>query len=265
MSRISITILGTGNAASHLIGFFSNRRDVVITQIYGRDIKEALSLAKHADCEFVNDPARLNPHSDIYFIAVSDDAVSAVSRKMPAVNGVVAHISGSLSSDVLNRFSNYGVFYPLQTFSKGKSVNWNEVVVCIEGSDQNAEKQLAHIAGNKVKSVEYVDSKSRAVLHLAAVFACNFSNHMFALSQELLEVNGLDFDVLESLVRETVDKAFEQNPKDAQTGPAVRGDEGTLKNHIKLLAGKQKLLNLYKITSESIINTKKRNDEHKKN
>lgn len=256
MSNIHVTILGTGNTAHHLIRFFSERDDAQVAQVYGRNIHEASGLALQSGCGFTGRLEELNTESDLYIIAVSDDAVAAVASQMPRVNGVVVHVSGSLDCDVLNRFSRFGVFYPLQTFSKGKPVDWSKVVVCVEGSDQKTEDLLAKLAKNRVKSVEHVDSAGRSVLHLAAVFACNFSNHMFAVSEELLGENGISFGVMESLVRETVEKAFAQNPKTAQTGPALRGDTGTLNKHRKLLADKNNLLTLYNEMSKSILKIK---------
>ena len=264
MSKLLITILGTGNVATHLTRFFTESDGARVNEIYGRTVADASKLAEFAGCGFTDRVSALCRDSRVYILAVSDDAVEKVASELPDLKGAVVHTSGSLGLDVLNRFSSCGVFYPLQTFSKSKPVDWSRVVVCVEGSDQKTEDLLCDLARDRTKKVEIVNSESRAVLHIAAVFACNFSNHMFAISHELLRKKGMSFDMMESLVRETVDKAFAREPGRVQTGPAIRGDEGILKKHREYLAGKKGMLTLYNKISQSILNTKNQNNEHNK-
>lgn len=251
-----VTVIGTGNVAYHLVRLIE-QSDFRLHQIYGRNPQKAAELAKSGGCSFRSELDQLDPDADLYLIAVKDDAVEEIAEALPQTRGIVVHTSGSLPVNILSRFQRSGVFYPLQTFSRTEKVNWKEVVLCVEGSDRETAGELTASFQPYVQSVEQVDSRQRAVLHLAAVFACNFSNHMYRIAQKLLENKGLKFDLLESLITETTRKALDSNPADAQTGPALRGDQNTLEKHEQLLADEPELRKLYQTLTNSIQTHKK--------
>jgi predicted short-subunit dehydrogenase-like oxidoreductase (DUF2520 family) len=144
----------------------------------------------------------------------------------------------------------------LQTFSKAKKIDFKKVPLCIEAGNAKALQQLKVIAGNLSGVVDEVDGEQRKILHLAAVFACNFTNHLYHISQQLLESNGLNFDLLKPLIVETADKINGTLPKEAQTGPAVRGDDATIKTHLNMLQEDAGLQEMYIILSRSIKKTR---------
>lgn len=257
--RIYIDIIGTGNVATHLHKAFSAVREIA-------------------------DVVMINPHTfegkrskvDYTLIAVKDDAIPEIAKKIQHFNcGIVAHTSGSTSlatlvnahaeshaAPDLNRIatktetgiSGYGVFYPLQTFSKNVDLNYSEIPIFIEGSDKTSEAYLLNLASLISDKVLRADSHQRRILHIAGVFACNFTNHLIGISQEILEANNLQLESLKPLVNETLRKAFlSDNPYKLQTGPAVRGDESTMNAHLELLDSFPEMKNVYKTLSNSII------------
>ena len=259
----SVAIIGTGNVAQYLTHFLSQLNTVELVGVCGRNGERVNELAHEAGCNACTQISEVTPTADFYFLAVSDDAVNQVVEQMPHVKGTVLHTSGSLSLSVLNRFARHGVYYPLQTFSKNKHVHPSDVTLCIEGSDQKTAEDIKDTLAHGYRGVAFVNSEKRKILHLAAVFARNFTNHMFSISHDLLEENDLSFDLLYPLVKETVDKAFTQNPNTAQTGPAVRNDESTLEKHRVLLSQNEQVKKLYNSLSQSISNHKNCENESK--
>lgn len=224
-----IIIIGKGNVASHL--------SRVLKAKCTKDIFDATAT------------------SDIIILAVNDDAIAEVAGKLKNKNKIVVHTSGSVELDVLKECSaNYGVLYPLQTISKKRKLNWREVPVCIEGSNKKTERILFHLALRviKTKQVYKINSDQRRILHLAAVFACNFTNYMYAVAEDILKRKNLSFQLLKPIIQETANKILEISPLDAQTGPAKRNDKKTMREHLKLLPGKN-YRTLYKLLSKSII------------
>lgn len=197
--------------------------------------------------------------SNVILLAVSDNAVaevaSAISRLLPDYNGVVAHSAGSLNMDVLSSFfSNYGVFYPLQTFSRDiPIVDYREIPVFIEGSDQQTVDILDSLARKIFSSVYHLSSGQRKKLHLASVFACNFVNAMYMVAEDLLEETGVSFDFIHALVRQTADKAVSISPRLCQTGPASRGDFNVISSQLKSLDNRPLIQNIYKSITDYII------------
>lgn len=155
--------------------------------------------------------------------------------------------------DVLEHLEiNYGVFYPLQTFTKEKAIDFSDVPICIEASSTRVHEVLFAIARSLSQKVVVMDSKDRKVLHLAAVFTNNFCNHLLFRAKTITDAEGIDFQLLKPLARETMEKAFFLTPELAQTGPARRGDQGTMKKHLAMLDGNTELQNLYKTLSINI-------------
>lgn len=251
-----IGIIGTGNVAWHLARAFENAGHV-ITDIYNRDIRKA----KHFALDFFNAKAtsKLNfndSNAQIFILAVSDDAIAEIAPEiLLPKNAILVHTSGSVAMAALGyaRTENQGVFYPLQTFSKGKAVNFSEIPIGIEAENKMTENALNSLAKSISNKVQLMDSRDRRTIHLAAVFACNFTNHLFTISKGILENRNLNFDLLEPLIVETLNKSLEIGPNNAQTGPAKRGDFETLDNHFQALSNNPEIAEIYRAISQNII------------
>lgn len=234
-NRYNVCLIGRGNVATYL--------------------KQALSSSLSVTCSNPHELEKL-PAADVYLICVSDNAIAEVASAMNVSNdAVVAHTSGSTFMDVLERFHDSGVVYPLQTFTKGFPVNLRETPIFLETTSARAYKYLAGIAASLSDRVYQIDSLQRRKLHLAAVVAANLSNHLWALASEITEEIGFDFKMLRPLLQTTLDKADALSPYAAQTGPARRHDYLTIENHIEELKSKPVLAKIYREISESIMST----------
>ncbi|MFQ9503588.1 MAG: Rossmann-like and DUF2520 domain-containing protein [Alistipes indistinctus] len=212
-----------------------------------------------AGCDHTDDPAQLVP-ADIYLISVSDTQIGAIAENLDFGNAIVAHTAGSVSLNVLpDRLSHRGVFYPLQTFTAGRRIDFRQVPLLIEGEHPDTAAALRLLASELSDSVYEVSEQQRAQLHLAAVFACNFTNHMYAIAQELLAEKGLPPQLIGPLISETAAKALGSPSAAAvQTGPARRGDRQTQQKHLGLLEGHPQLQELYQKISTEIWETSKK-------
>jgi predicted short-subunit dehydrogenase-like oxidoreductase (DUF2520 family) len=248
---IQVVILGTGNVATHLINAFENASNVEVVQVFNRNNSgfEKLSFNGNTTTEI----SKLM-NADCYIIAVPDDAVQTLSASIPFENKLVVHTSGSVSIGELDPKNRCGVFYPLQTFSRDREVDFSEIPVCIEADNSADLKVLSTLALSVTKSVFEVNSDKRKQLHLAAVFVCNFVNHLYHIGYELTENNGIPFSILKPLIKETASKIEQASPEAMQTGPAKRNDVKTIEKHLNLL--EQPLQKeIYKLLSQSIQKT----------
>jgi len=229
---INVSVLGYGNVGFHLVEAFKKSDAINLVQVYNRHpIKD-----KTFKADFITDVKQLTK-ADIYIIAVPDDAINSFS-KILKINGLVAHTSGSVDINALTGSSKKGVFYPLQSFSRDKSVNFKKVPIAIEAqhkSDLNLLNKLAYCLSPLVYKI---DSKQRQHLHVAAVFVNNFTNFMYRIGESICLENNIDFNILKPLILETAKKIETLSPTDAQTGPAKRNDRQTIINHLKLLPPK---------------------------
>lgn len=249
-----ITLIGAGNVATQL-GTTLQKAGFEILQVYSRSDKAARTLAKKINAQPITDLKKLLPVASIYIIAVKDDAIAELAKQLHVNNQVVVHTSGSIEMSVLKGTSqNYGVFYPLQTFSKSKAVDFSNIPICIEASNKKTAKTLKRFAKSISKSVQEINSAQRKTLHVAAVFACNFTNHMYAIADSLLTKSNISFDLLKPLIMETADKIKHQAPVLMQTGPAIRNDKKTMDAHLKLLSTDKQLRAIYKLISDHIKN-----------
>ncbi len=257
MESLSIVILGSGNVASHLAVALDKHHNVV--QVFSRNIDNAHDLAlRLKKCQSIDNLNLIFPDADLYLISVSDDAIKTIIPKMPHVYGIVAHTSGSVGLDVLGSCGiAQGVFYPLQTFSKKTHLDISKVPFFIEGSDISCYHRLKTLAKSISDYVYSADSAQRQSLHLAAVFACNFFNHMLVIASRILESNGYNIHVLEPLLKVTLQKAMLMSPAKAQTGPATRNDVSTISKHLERLDGYDR--DIYSIISEAIMAEAKHN------
>ncbi len=253
LDKHRITILGSGNVAWQLSRSLA-KSGYQIEAIYSRQQRHAEELAQlFQDCTVVLNTDFSKSNSGVFLLAVSDNALEEVISALVVPSGaLIAHTSGSVSVEVLNGFSRYGVLYPLQTFTKGKETDLREVPFGIEGSDETVLAELSALAASLSKNVQHINSAQRKIIHLAAVFACNFTNHLLSISQEILKMEQLDLELLRPLVTETIQKAFELGPQKAQTGPAIRGDKKILEQHIDLLRNTPELQELYRLFSKRI-------------
>lgn len=254
MDRIkSAVLIGSGNVATH-VGIAFADAGIRILQVYSRNLDKAETLALKLSCEATNVLDSLLGDADLYLIAVSDDAIPEVVAALPHTDKLLVHTSGSTAMQVLQeKTCSYGVFYPLQTFSRDVALDISKVPLCLEASDTETGKLLENLAQKLSKNVSWVTSEQRRKLHLAAVFACNFVNHMYAKAAEILEDNNLPFELLRPLISETARKVMEADPHCVQTGPARRNNKGIIDKHLQMLAQKPDLQKMYQFISESII------------
>ena len=250
---MDIVLVGSGNVATHLGGALVGAGHRV-KQVYSRTAAHAVALADTLDAEAITDLAAIDTHADIYILAVKDDAIAAVAEQLPGtLQGVVVHTAGSVDIAVFDGYvAVHGVFYPLQTFSKAKLVDFATIPIAVEASDDTTLAVLETLAASISNRTFRCDSKQRLSLHVAAVFACNFTNHFYAIAARILEENRLDFDLIRPLILETAEKAMEHQPADVQTGPAVRHDVRTMAKHRELLKADPALSSLYELVSGRI-------------
>ena len=248
-----ITIIGSGNVATHLAAAFKNAGHAIV-QVYSRDMHNASLLAYHVKAEPIDNLEQINSETDLFVIAVKDDAIEPIAADLVQYNKLIVHTSGATSLQTLQKHTqNAGVFYPLQTFSKTRELNFNAVPLCIEGTDDKITSTLNELAYTVSQNVYRVNSEQRKTLHLAAVFACNFPNYLYHVSQQLLAEKQLPFDLLRPLILETAEKIQELLPANVQTGPAVRNDEKTMTSHLDQLGENPDLQDIYKLLSQGII------------
>lgn len=253
-SKKIITFIGAGNVATHLAKSFFDK-GFVIQEVYSKNIGNAKVLANNINANFCNDLKQINDKSHIYIISVKDDALAKVITELTVKDKLIIHTSGSVEMDIFNNhhFTNYGILYPLQTFSKDNELDIYKVPFCIEANTKENEVLLIELAKSISENVQLINSEERKKIHLAAVFACNFSNYMYQVADNLLSKESLDFDILKPLIIETANKILNNPPKSMQTGPAKRKDTEVIENHIKMLADSPSYQDIYKIITDNII------------
>lgn len=250
-----VSIAGSGNVAIHLAPALFTA-GVKVVSIYSRNLQHASSLAASVGAIPVDQITLLDDNAELILIALPDKVIPEFASELKQngnFRGIVAHTCGSQPLSVLSDlFDKTGVFYPLQSFSRFSQPDIKEVPFCIEASNNNLALNLSELAGRISGNVRFLDSQQRAIVHLAAVFACNFSNHMYALSADILEKEGIKTDILLPLIRETANRLGGVHPGMLQTGPAVRGDYQTMDFHLELLEKFPELKPVYLQISDSI-------------
>lgn len=251
---MKVILIGAGNLATHLgKAIFAAGHDVV--QVFSRTMQSATALASEVGAQPVSDISDVRSDADLYVVSVKD---SAIVELIPVLckgkeTKVFLHTAGSIPMDVFQGMAlHYGVLYPMQTFSKQREVDFSQIPCFIEANDEHALQLIGDVAHQVSSRVYHLASEDRKYLHLSAVFACNFVNHCYALSQEILEEHGIPFDVMLPLIDETAAKVHELDPKDAQTGPAVRYDENVLRAQGALLKSNPQMKDIYDRMSMSI-------------
>lgn len=247
---LKVVVIGSGNVAQHLISVFQESKGVDLVQAFARDPDK---LAPILPAEKITGLLENLKLADIYIISVTDDAIAEVSSKLPFDTRFVVHTSGSVALEELNLKNKRGVFYPLQTFSKNKKVDFRTVPLCLESEYPGDYALLETLAKEISNSVYSISSQQRQALHVAAVFVSNFTNHMYKMGNDICNDNNIPFDILKPLILETADKVMQLLPQKAQTGPAIRNDEKTIEKHLDFVTDKNQK-KIYSIITQSIQN-----------
>ncbi|MVO08127.1 DUF2520 domain-containing protein [Flavobacterium sp. TP390] len=245
---LKVIVIGSGNVAQHLIKVFLQTKEVSLVQAFARKTESLLHLLPK---ELITNNYKALLEADVYLISVTDNAIHEVSNLLPFKNKLVVHTSGTSNINVLSTKNRNGVFYPLQTFSKDKAVDFSSIPICLEAentSDYDTLEFLAKTISNKVYSI---DSVQRSTLHVAAVFVSNFVNHMYVIGNDICQKNKIPFEILQPLIQEVATKISVLTPKEAQTGPALRNDTQTIEKHLEFLKDSN-YQDIYQLLTQSI-------------
>ncbi|HEX8269850.1 MAG TPA: DUF2520 domain-containing protein [Flavobacterium sp.] len=249
---IQVSIIGYGNLAQHLAAALADSDTINLVQIFSR--RMPADSDRFANI-IINDISGL-AEAHVYIMAVADSVIREVSEQLPFHGKLVVHTSGGIAMEEISHKQTRGVFYPLQTFTKNKKIDFSNIPICIECESADGYGILKSLADELSKNVQPINSHQRKVLHVAAVFANNFTNHLYDIANQICEQNQLPFQMLHPLIMETANKIQMLSPKDAQTGPAIRGDQKTVGSHLDFLQ-KYEQKNIYKILTQSIQDGKK--------
>ncbi len=253
-----IAVIGAGNMATGLSLALAGKGHTIL-QVYSRTLQSAHLLASLLGDQvgYTNSIKEVTTEAELYIFSVSDSALPDVISQLPSNNGIWVHTAGSMPMDLFaSRCERYGVIYPMQTVSKERQMDWSQVPIFIEASAPGVTQLLEEVASSISHNVKRCNSQQRQALHLAAVFACNFTNHMYAIAEKLLQEQGLDFDIMKLLISETEHKAEIMSPRQGQTGPAIRNDVNVMTKHTRLLQGTPEE-EIYNIISNNIQRYKK--------
>ena len=251
---MKIILLGSGRVATHL-GQALQKAGEEILQVYSPTAAHASALANKLTTEAITSLDNLRHDADLYILSVKDDAIAPLAHDLQLGGKLVVHTSGSTGMEVLQAASDRtGVFYPLQTFSHEKQIDFRFVPLALEAHNETDLDLLKQLASKLSDKVLELNSQQRMLLHISAVFACNFSNHLFAIAQQLLASQQLDFDLIRPLIAETAAKVQEHLPSAVQTGPAIRKDDKTIQKHLDFLKDQPQLQEIYRLLSQSIVN-----------
>jgi len=252
-----ICLIGAGNMATQL-GMALLEKGHQIVQVWSRTQQSAAKLASKLNCPCTTEISSITSKTDIYILAIIDTAIESVLSQRSWGDTLVVHTAGSTSMNILAPYcANYGVFYPFQTFTIEKKVDFDHIPVCIEANTPQNIEILNGLAHSISQNIKLFDSNQRQQIHLAAVFVCNFVNHFYSIGEKLLTEKGINFEILKPLILETASKVIYQSPESSQTGPASRNDKVVMDKHLAMLANDPDLKNLYSLLSERIIQTHK--------
>jgi predicted short-subunit dehydrogenase-like oxidoreductase (DUF2520 family) len=252
-----IVILGAGRLAVNLsIAIFKQGYEVV--EVCNRTESRGQNLAIRLNSRYVPTPEMMTPDADLYILAVSDEAIPLLLDRIKIRDHLIVHTSGSVNMDVLKKVSaNYGIIYPPQTFTTQTNLLFHTVPVCIEASSEENLLKLSTFTKSLSEKVYIINSEQRKVIHLAAIFASNFTNFLFSVSQELLLEKGIDFRILEPIIKQTAMNASSGDISKLQTGPAIRKDMRTIQKHIEMLSAHPEFKEIYALITKTIIQRNK--------
>lgn len=248
---MKVVFIGSGNLATHL-SLAMKGAGIEVVQVYSQTESHASLLANKLSCSYTTEPESIVVDADIYIFSVKDSALLDLIHKIPQNKGLWLHTAGSVLMGVFEGYNDrYGVLYPLQTFSKKRDIDFSIVPVFIESNSAGDEAYLLSFAGKLTRQVIYLSSEKRKHLHLAAVWACNFTNHMYLMASKILQEQCLSEAFLLPLIDETAAKVHQLSAREAQTGPAIRYDENIIEKHIELLSDPN-MKELYRLISRNI-------------
>lgn len=254
VGMMKVTLIGAGNLATQL-GKSLKKAGVIISQVYSRTEDSARTLGELLEAEWLTDIKALRDEADVYIFSVKDSVLCELISEVCKSRGekLFLHTAGSMPMSCFEgKAQYYGVFYPMQTFSKSKDVNFDRIPVFIEGNSIETEDVIRSLANKLSQRVIRLSSADRKYLHLAAVWACNFTNYCYMVASDILGEHGIPFDVMLPLINETTEKIQKISPKEAQTGPAVREDRNVMSKQLELMNGKEDLQELYQMLSKGI-------------
>jgi predicted short-subunit dehydrogenase-like oxidoreductase (DUF2520 family) len=251
-----IVILGAGRLALNLATAI-HRNGYEIAEVYNRTESRGKKLAGKVNAKYISQPELITRDADLYLLALSEAAIPAMLQRLQSGDHLVVHSSGSVNMDVLQDVSrNYGVMYPPQTFTNTALPSFRNVPLCIEANSAENLNLLKSFAEKLSDKVYFIDSDQRRILHLSAVFANNFTNFMYSISENLLKENGMDFTILEPIIKRTALNASKGNVFSKQTGPASREDRETIKKHLEMLSAHPEYKEIYDLITAKIIQRK---------
>ena len=249
-----VTVLGAGNVG-HNFGLAFKQAGYLIHEIYSRTQDSAVALSQILNCNFTTELDSLDPGADLYIIAVNDDALPTIIENFPFKDKLTVHTSGATSLEVFEGkgFSDFGIFYPVQSFSKDDTESLTPIPICVEANKEEIEELMMSFSRSLSMKVYQLDSEKRKALHVAAVFANNFSNHMYTIAEELLDDSDISFDIVRPLIERTAKKIHSRKPASIQTGPAVRNDQKIIQKHLEHLNAHPDYKELYEAITASIV------------
>lgn len=254
VGMMKVTLIGAGNLATQL-GKSLKKAGVIISQVYSRTEDSARTLGELLEAEWLTDIKALRDEADVYIFSVKDSVLCELISEVCKGRGnkLFLHTAGSMPMSCFEgKALRYGVFYPMQTFSKTKDVDFERIPVFIEGNSIETEDVIRSLANKLTQRVIRLSSADRKYLHLAAVWACNFTNYCYMVASDILSEHDIPFDVMLPLINETTEKIQNICPKAAQTGPAVRGDKNVMSQQLELMSDREDLQELYKMLSKGI-------------
>ncbi len=247
-----VVLIGSGNVAQHLIKAFEEAKlqgtDVELVQVFSRNPANVTPIISW---NLVTSDLNNLKEAHLYIICVSDDAIEAVSAELPFKNRLVVHTSGALPINSLHENNRKGVFYPLQSFTKNKPIVFKQIPICIESENPTDFYLLQKVGKALSDKVIAINTEQRKALHVAAVFANNFTNHLYGIASKICQENQVPFDILAPLIQETAEKIQTLSPNEAQTGPAKRNDQKTIKTHLDFLKEAHQK-EIYQLLTQSI-------------
>lgn len=252
--QMKIALIGAGNVATHL-GWRLKEKGYEVVQVYSRTEASASALAIRLGCSFTTSLEEVTEEAGLYIVSVKDavmqDMIPLLTKRNP--KALFVHTAGSMPQSVWEGYATrYGVIYPMQTFSKQRAVDFEEVPFFVEAHTEDDLRLLKELVGRLSPKVYEATSEQRRYLHIAAVFACNFTNHMYAICEHLLSAHDLPFETMLPLIDETARKVHHLSPVQAQTGPACRYDENVINRHLQMLASEPTLATMYELISKNI-------------
>lgn len=250
---MKIGFIGSGNLATQMAPALKKKGHQIVF-VYSRSITNAKKLAAVCKAKAYNKVNDIPSDADVYIVALQDDQIDSIVNHLDFEPKCILHTSGSVSIDVFQKkIKNAGVLYPLQTFTKNQSPIWKKIPIFTEGRNTLSHRIANTLAKQLSDSVKNASSEKRRTIHLSAVFANNFVNHLYSLSAEILRNEKISFDILKPLILETTERIMKNDPATIQTGPARRNDIKTMKKHLQLLSKDSSKKKVYKVLSASII------------